>query len=199
MRSIFNFVIKPKESRNVNIKKVNGSDLILNTDVQDHKYVNRIGIIIGLPKAGCLGINLGEEVVVHHNVFRRFYDIRGVEKNSSSYFMDDVFIVVPDQIFMHREPGGDWNPINGYCFVKPVVSSDIWSSEKEKELIGVLKHVDDTLLQSGFNKGDLVGFLPRSEYEFIIDGERTYRVESNSIAINYGYSGNEKEYNPSWA
>lgn len=199
MRSIFNFVIKPKDSRNVNVKKVNDSELILNTDVQDHKYVNRIGIVIGLPSVGCFDIEVGEEVVVHHNVFRRFYDIRGVEKNSSSHFIDDVFVVSPEQVFMHRKPGFDWNPVSGYCFVKPVESNDIWSDEKEKQLIGVLKHLDNTLLESGFSKNDLVGFLPRSEYEFVIDGERMYRVESNSIAINYGYSGNEKEYNPSWA
>ena len=25
----------------------------------------------------------GDQVIVHHNVFRRWYDIRGIEKNSS--------------------------------------------------------------------------------------------------------------------
>ena len=48
-------------------------------------------------------------------------------------------------------------------------------------------------------KEDLVGFTPSSEYEFIIDGERMYRVPTNSISIKYERQGNEKEYNPSWA
>ena len=49
------------------------------------------------------------------------------------------------------------------------------------------------------NNGDLVGFTPSSEYEFIVDGERLYRVLSNFITIKYEYQGNEEEYNPSWA
>ena len=42
-------------------------------------------------------------------------------------------------------------------------------------------------------------FTPGSEYEFIVDGEKLYRVPTNKITIKYEYQGNEKEYNPSWA
>ena len=45
----------------------------------------------------------------------------------------------------------------------------------------------------------LIGFRPGSEYEFVVDGERLYRVLSNFITIKYEYQGNEEEYNPSWA
>ena len=48
-------------------------------------------------------------------------------------------------------------------------------------------------------KEDLVGFTPSSEYEFIVGGERLYRVQTNEISIKYERQGNEKEYNPSWA
>ena len=47
--------------------------------------------------------------------------------------------------------------------------------------------------------GDLIGFKPNSEYEFVVDGERLYRVLSNLITIKYEYQGDEEEYNPSWA
>ena len=47
--------------------------------------------------------------------------------------------------------------------------------------------------------GCLVGFHPGSEYEFVVDGQRLYRVLSNLITIKYEYQGNEEEYNPSWA
>ncbi|ASE99968.1 hypothetical protein [uncultured virus] len=60
--------------------------------------------------------------------------------------------------------------------------------------MGVVKYSDGTV-----NVGDLVGFRPGSKYEFIIDGQRLYRVLSNFITIKYEYQGNEKEYNPSWA
>ena len=47
-------------------------------------------------------------------------------------------------------------------------------------------------------EGDLVGFTPSSEFEFIINGERLYRVLTNEISIKYEYQGQEEEYNPSW-
>ena len=65
--------------------------------------------------------------------------------------------------------------------------------------MGVLKKIDKTLLEFGLKEGDLVGFTPISTYEFIIDGERLYRVLTSQITIKYEYQGNEKEYNPSWA
>ena len=69
--------------------------------------------------------------------------------------------------------------------------------EKEIPYRGIIKYVDKQL--KDIQKEDLVGFTPSSEYEFIIDGERLYRVLTNSISIKYERQGNEKEYNPSWA
>ena len=46
---------------------------------------------------------------------------------------------------------------------------------------------------------ELVGFTPFSTYEFVIDGERLYRVLNKFITIKYEYQGNEEKYNPSWA
>ena len=48
-------------------------------------------------------------------------------------------------------------------------------------------------------ENDLIGFVPTSEFEFVIDNERMYRVRIQSITIKYERQGNEKEYNPSWA
>ena len=62
--------------------------------------------------------------------------------------------------------------------------------------MGVMKYPDNTL--KDIKENDLVGFTPDSEYEFIIDGERLYRVLTNSISIKYEYQGQEEEYNPSW-
>ena len=60
--------------------------------------------------------------------------------------------------------------------------------------MGIVKYTDGTV-----EKGDLIGFRPSSEYEFIIDGQKLYRLLSNFITIKYEYQGNEEEYNPSWA
>ena len=60
--------------------------------------------------------------------------------------------------------------------------------------MGVVKYSDGTI-----KEGDLVGFRPSSEFDFVIDGKRLYRVLSNFITIKYEYQGNEEAYNPSWA
>ena len=68
--------------------------------------------------------------------------------------------------------------------------------DKEQPLIGIMKYTNKNL--PNIKIGDLVGFTPDSEYEFIIDNERLYRVLTNSISIKYEYQGQEEEYNPSW-
>lgn len=199
MRSIFNFVIRPKESRKTNVKKIGDSELLLSTDLQDHKYVNRVGIVIGVPELGCAGVKPGDEVIVHHNVFRRFYDVRGDEKNSAAYFDEDVYICPPDQVYMYKRKG-NWKSLDGFCFVKPIRSlNEMWTPNEEEPLMGILKHADKLLEENKLKEGDLVGFTPRSEYEFVIDNDRMYRVPSSDISIKYERTGNEKEYNPSWA
>ena len=88
----------------------------------------------------------------------------------------------------------DWKAVKGYCFAAPVKSTKKFSTNKEKPLVGIVKYTDGTV-----GKGDLIGFRPNSEYEFIIDNKKLYRVLSNFITIKYEYQGNEEEYNPSWA
>ena len=59
-----------------------------------------------------------------------------------------------------------------------------------------MKYCDNSL--KDIKSEDLIGFTPNSEYEFVVNGERLYRVLTNSISIKYEYQGQEKEYNPSW-
>jgi hypothetical protein len=196
MQSIFDFIIKPKNKRYNNTKQIGDSELLLNSEISDHRYISRSGIVLGLPKAEKTNIKIGDEVIVHHNVFRRWYDVRGIEKNGRAYYKEDKYFVRPDQIFLYKQ-NNKWIAPDGYCFVKPIVSNNILLNEKEIPLRGIIKHVDKNL--KDIYKEDLVGFTPSSEYEFIIDGERMYRVPTNSISIKYERQGNEKEYNPSWA
>ncbi len=198
MRSLFDFVVEPKGSRTNSKKEIGDKELLLNTDLQDHRYVNRVGVVVNVPKGDSSGVKPGDEVIVHHNVFRRFYDVKGNEKNSRSYFNENSYMCTQDQIYMYRRDGL-WKPTDGYCFVKPIESNDMWSLDNETPFKGVLKILGDDLLQLGLQRGNVVGFTPRSEYEFVIDNERMYRVRSVNINIDYGHKRNEKEYNPSWA
>jgi hypothetical protein len=193
MQSILDFIVKPKNKRYNNTKKIGKSELILNSEISDHRYVSRNGIVTAIPKSQQTEIQVGDEVIVHHNVFRRWYDIRGNEKNSRSYYKEDEYFVSLDQIFLYKR-NKKWQAPKGFCFVKPIKSNDI--IEKEIPLRGIIKYVDKEL--KDIQKEDLVGFTPSSEYEFIVDGERMYRVPTNSISIKYERQGTETEYNPSW-
>ena len=193
MKSVYNFVVTPKGERYNNKKKVGDSELILNTEIYNHQFVNRTAIVISTPLIGDTDIQPGDEVIVHHNVFRRWHNVKGIEKNSRSYFNEDTYLINQDQIFLYKR-NGEWNAPKGFCFVKPLRAVDQFNIESEKPLQGIVKYSDGTV-----KINDLVGFRPNSEYEFIVDGERLYRVLSNFITIKYEYQGDEEEYNPSWA
>ena len=193
MKSVYNFVVAPINSRYNNTKKVGDKKLIVNTEIFNHQYVSREAIVKAIPTVGETDIQLGDKVIVHHNVFRRWHNQYGVEKNSRSYFDEETYLVASDQIFLYKR-NNTWEPQKGYCFIKPIKSTNELDVDKEKPLTGIVKYSDGTV-----NEGDLIGFRPSSEYEFIIDGERLYRVLSNFITIKYEYQGNEEEYNPSWA
>ena len=192
MKSVYNFVVTPVKSRYNNTKDIDGKELIVNTEIFSHQYVSREAIVKAIPTIGNTDIKVGDKVIVHHNVFRRWHNQHGVEKNSRSYVDEQTYLVQPDQIFLYKNT--KWQAQKGYCFVAPVKSTDKLSVDKEKPLVGIVKHTDGTV-----NKGDLIGFRPSSEYEFIIDGQKLYRLLSNFITIKYEYQGDEEEYNPSWA
>ena len=193
MKSVYNFVVKPKGKRYNNTKKVGDSELILNTEIFNHQYVNREAIVISTPIIGNTNIKPGNTIVVHHNVFRRWHDVKGIEKNSRSYFNEDTYFINHDQIFLYKR-NKEWIAPKGYCFVKPLKAIDQFNIESEKPLQGIVKYSDNTV-----DVNSLVGFTPNSEYEFIVDNERLYRVLSKFITIKYEYQGDEEEYNPSWA
>ena len=191
MKSVYNFVVTPVKSRYNNTKDIGGKELIVNTEIFNHQYVSREAIVKAIPTVGDTDIKVGDKVIVHHNVFRRWHNQHGIEKNSRSYIDEETYLVQPDQIFLYKDT--EWQAQKGYCFVAPVKSTNKLSVDKEKPLVGIVKHTDGTV-----NKGDLIGFRPSSEYEFIIDGQKLYRLLSNFITIKYEYQGDEEEYNPSW-
>jgi len=196
MKGIFDFVVVPKSSRYTNTKDVDGKELILNTELQNHNFVSRVGIVVMVPSVNDIGVNIGDEVILHHNVFRRFRDIRGIEKNSKSFYKDNMYFVSPSQIFA-RKAKKEWEPIKGFNFVAPIKEDKMFSTDFEKPLIGILKYKDTSL--KVMTVGDLVCFSPGTEYEFLIEKQKMYRVPTNQITIKYEYQGNEEEYNPSWA
>ena len=193
MKSVYNFVVTPKGERYNNKKKVGDSELILNTEIYNHQYVNKEAVVISTPIIGDTDIKPGDTVIVHHNVFRRWHDVRGVEKNSRSFFNESTYFINHDQIFLYKR-NDKWTAPKGYCFIKPLKAIDQFNIESERPLQGIIKYSDGTV-----KNVDLIGYRPNTQSEFMVDGERLYRVLSNLITIKYEYQGDEEEYNPSWA
>ena len=186
------YIISPIGNRYNNNIRVDNKELILNTEIFNHQYINRLAKVIATPLLFQSPVKVGDEVIVHHNIFRRWHDIKGRERNSRSYWKENKYIISKDQIYLYKKE--NWIAMPGFSFVKPIKSDNKLDIKKEKPLIGIIKYSDGT-----FNKKELVGFMPSMEYEFIINGERLYRVMNKFITIKYEYQGNEEEYNPSWA
>ena len=194
MHSVFNYLVEPKGSRSTGKKNIEGQELLLNTDLQNHEYVNRIGTVLSLPLVTVYKeLKEGDDVIVHHNVFRRFRDVRGKEKDSKNYLSENVYLVQPDQVYAYKR-NGEWKALEGFVFVIPIKETKMFSVNDERPLVGIVKYSNGE-----FEKEQLIGFRPNSEYEFIIEGQRLYRVPVNSITIKYEHQGNEEEYNPGWA
>jgi len=198
MKSLFDFIVEPYGQRYNNEIKIGDKSLIINTKVENYKSVNNIAKVIAVPLAYKTKVKPGDLLMIHHNVFRRFYDIRGEEKNSKSYFKNNLYFVQPDQVYLYKRKD-KWKAFGNRCFIAPLKDEVEINNWIEQKLIGVLKYGNNALEALGIAEGDIVGYTPYGEYDFIVDGKRLYCMKSNDIVIKYERQGNEVEYNPSWA
>ena len=198
MRSVYDFIIKPVGKRYDNEVKVGEHTLITNSSIESFKHVNNIAEVVETPVAFATPIRKGDLIMVHHNVFRVFYDMKGIKKNSRSFLKDDLFFCAVDQVYLYKRKD-TWKSFGDRCFVAPVKNKDLLSTDKVADLIGILKIGNSSLEEAGINPGDIVGFTPNSEWEFVVDNQIMYCMKSNDIVIKYGLDRNEEEYNSRWA
>ena len=198
MKSLFDFIVEPVGQRYNNKVKVGDKSLIINTKIESFKLVNNIAKVIEIPLSYKTVIQKGDLIMIHHNVFRRWHNIRGEEKNSKSYFQNGLYFVQQDQIYLYKRKD-KWNSFNDRCFIAPLKDNVDINNWQEQSLIGILKYGNSALEALEINEGDIVGYKPNGEYEFVVNDKRLYCMKSNDIVIKYERQGNEVEYNPSWA
>jgi len=198
MNALYDFIVKPVGNKYSNTIKVGDKDLVVNTKIENWKFVNRIAAVVQVPLAFNTNIQKGDKVLIHQNVFRTFYDIKGKKKKSRSFLNEDYHLCSFDQIYLYKNKLG-WNTVNERCFVQPIKDKQDLTLNKERSLVGILKYGNSSLKALKIYPGDLVGFTPNSEWEFLVDNERLYCMKSNDIVIKYEYQGDEEKYNPSWA
>jgi len=185
MRSLYSFIVEPYNNRRYdNIKNIGGLDFITSVSEEDHQASNRFATVISLPLHYNGEIEIGDTLLVHHNVFKFYNDMYGNIKSGKSFFKENLFFVEQDQFFLYKH-NGEWNAHGKYCFVKPVLKKEsfIDKGSKYEPLVGIIKYINKQLLSLGVNKGDEIIFEPDSEYEFTVDGEVLYRMLTPNITI----------------
>tara|TARA_R100001163_G_scaffold17113_2_gene15366 strand:+ start:1325 stop:1930 length:606 start_codon:yes stop_codon:yes gene_type:complete len=198
MRSLYDFIVKPVGDKYSNTINVDNKKIIVNTKIENWKFVNRIAEVVSTPLAIKTSIKKGDIVIIHQNVFRTFYDIKGNKKTSRSWFKDNLYFCAIDQIYLYKNETG-YHSFGDRCFIQPIKNKQDLTLDKEQSLVGILKYGNSSLNKLKINPGDLVGYTPNGEWEFLIENKRLYCMKSNDIVIKYEHKGNEEEYNPRWA
>jgi len=198
MKSLYKFIITPLNRRYDNEIEVDGKKLIINSSVEEFTFISRQAKVVSIPTEYETKIKVGDTLIVHHNIFRRWFDQKGNERNSSSYFKEDLYFAQPDQIYLYKR-NNKWKTFGDYCFVKPVKNDNPLDNVIDKKLVGILKYGNEYLTAQEVNPGDLISFPPKREWEFVVDKELLYCMKSTNIIIKHEYKGHETEYNPCWA
>ena len=179
MKPRYGTLIKPLGQEYNNTKEINGVTLIQNTSIEDVEYVNRIGVVVSTKKDSPLKKG---DLIVTHNVFRTYYDVKGNKRKSNEYIRDGLYLVGDDKIYMYYRDE-NWNAYNDYCFIKPIdyIQNEILHrvDKTEEEHIGVIKYINHKTLKPG----DRIAFTKNSEYKFTIEDEKLYRMRNRDICI----------------
>jgi len=184
MKSPYCFIIKAADGRRYdNIRNYEGKEFIISSSQEDHKTSNRFATVISTPIYYDGPIKAGDSIVVHHNVFKFYYDMKGRLKSSWHHLMDDYFIVEKEQIYLYSSDNKLWEAPSPYCFVRPIPSEDKMFSSTSglEELWGELVFSNKDLPEA--SEGDLISFTPDSEYEFNINNEILYRMYNRNICL----------------
>ena len=185
MKSPFYFITRPTEGKRYNnTKEIAGIEFIVNTSEEEHKFSNREAVVVETPLWYTGPIEPGDTLLVHHNVFKFYNDMKGNRKSGRSFFREDVFLIDNEQFFLYKK-NDTWYAYDKYCFVKPIPPTDSYINKpfSEEPLMGIMKYPNEYLISQGVKAGDNVVFSPDSEYEFKVDGEKLYRIYDHQITV----------------
>lgn len=175
---MYQAIVIPKGGRYNNRKS---SGLIMNAsiDEKDFAFTNRISEVVNTPLLE-VPFDIGDELIVHHNVFRKYWGFNTHLRTSSNDLNNGTFQVSLDSMFAYRKPKGDWIMLDDWIFVEPIEKPKtkiIYDFEHEVKQQGLLAHgeVDNVSI------GDRIGFKPNSEYIFEIEGKKYFKMRNRDI------------------
>jgi len=177
MRAPESFIVSPLEGRYNRGMEVDGVVFGTVTSIEDAKDVSKRAVVVSVPLNYKGEISEGDEVIVHHNIFRSYYNQQSKLTNSRAHLYDDLYQVIPEELFLYRK-NDRWIPNLDFCFVKPVDRDNI------SKLSGLkLPHTGIVVYSNKHKTKDPIGFTPESEYEVVIDDEILYRMRDCDVSI----------------
>ena len=181
MKSPFYFLIKAKGDYYTNKITLAGQQMIVNSTLSNHMHVNRFAEVIQTPIYYKGDIKPGDVLIVHHNVFRIYHDMKGRPRKSPNFFKGDLYIIDPSQFYLYHN-GKEWQSVDDYCFVKPIdIENKYLHQEGYEDNTGVVVYTNKSLYSKGVENGSKVNFRKDSEYEFTINEEKMYRMRTRDI------------------
>jgi hypothetical protein len=176
LQSVHRFIIRPVDGKQyINTVKSGDSEIIVNTSIENHEDVQRYGEVIALPMAYTGNIQIGDIVIVQHNVFRIAYNDWGVPMQSNNHIDDDHFYVDEDLIYLIIR-NGQKIATDNYVFVEPIKEETKWEGTQYRNHVGILRFSSNAVKKQGLRDGDNVVFYKNSEYEFKIDSKTMYMM-----------------------
>ena len=183
MKSPTQFLVKPKgNQRYSNTKQYEGLNLILDTSEESASFSNREAIVIETPIMYDGPVEKGDILLVHHNFFKFYNDMYVKRQSGKSYFKDNTFFVDETQYYMYYK-NNEWNAVDPFCFVSPLpaIETYIYKPFSNEPLMGVMEYPAESIKKHGIKKGDIVTFMPDSEYEFKFNNNKLYRIRTSNI------------------
>jgi co-chaperonin GroES (HSP10) len=181
MKMLDRFIVSPlNDEKFITTKTVGDKTLIINTSIENAKDVNRIGVVVSLPLNYEGNIIVGDHVVVQHNVFRTYFDGQGVTREPDSHIKGNLYQVLPELIYLIFR-GDETISVDNYVFVEPIIIEKKWTGKEEQQHVGIVKYSNSLLEKKDVKAGDTIAFKTDSEYEFIINEQRLYRMRTSSI------------------
>lgn len=186
MMSPFYFLVSPKNKRyNTDKDLGDGKSITLSTSIENAKDVSREGIVKALPIGYSGDIKVGDEVIIHHNIFRDYYNYHGKVSHGTAYLFDNLFLVENSQIYLYKRDDC-WKTNLDYLFIQPIMNDEYqYGTSYEEKLVGKVEYGNVV-----FPKNMKVGFTPESEYEFKFNNEkgenvRLYRMRNSDVCLSY--------------
>ena len=183
MKAVNEYLIQPLGERYNNVKQIGGKDVIVNTtmDETDFKYTNRIAEVVAVPRYEEV-LEVGDKIIVHHNTFRKWFNVRGHLKNSSNFIKEGQFFAEPDMIFAYNR-GDGWVTLSDYCFIEHQDVKEnafgLLVDDKKCTFQGKVHFTNPILEVQGVKVGDNVVFDRTAAYKFEIDGKTLYKMSAH--------------------